>query len=385
MTAVAALIVAAGEGARFGGEMPKQYQGLRGEPCLARAIRPFSRHPAISEIACVIAPGRRGLFMESVGEDVVDLLVDGGKERHESVRLGLEALASRTPRPTHVLIHDAARPLTPKSVIDAILAALENADGAAPALGVPDTVSAATDDGFGDDLDRTSLLRRQTPQGFAFDAILAAHQADAKPPATDDIAIARAAGIRTISVPGSIFLHKLTTQDDKHMLEALIAEETRTCVGSGFDVHRFGEGDKVWLCGVEIPFDRALAGHSDADVALHALTDAILGAIGAGDIGQHFPPSDPQWRGAASKIFLEHAALEVAKRGGRIENVDVTIICEAPKVGPHREPMRAKLAELLALPNERINVKATTTERLGFTGREEGVAAMATVSVRLPA
>jgi len=269
-------------------------------------------------------------------------------------------------------------------VIAAVLAALDaGADAAAPALPLADTTAARDGDGFGPEVDRTRLLRRQTPQGFRFAPILAAHRTHADVQATDDIALARLAGLRTVATPGSMALHKLTTPDDRAMLEAMInaAAPTWTSVGHGFDVHAFGPGDSVMLCGVSIPHDRGLVGHSDADVAMHALTDAMLGAVAAGDIGQLFPPSDPQWKGAASRIFLQRALAEIRERGGRLDAVDVTVICERPKVGPHREAMRAELARLLELDPDRVNVKATTTERLGFTGRGEGVAAMATATV----
>jgi len=300
------------------------------------------------------------------------------------VRNGLEALAALEAPPDIVLIHDAARPIVPAEVAQALLEALRHADAAAPALAVADTVCRAGPDGaVGEDVDRAGLVRRQTPQAFRFDRILAAHRAHAGE-ATDDIAIAVAAGQRAVLVEGSPLLHKLTAPEDRAILESFLQPQTRMAVGQGFDVHAFGPGGAVTLCGVTIPHDQGLVGHSDADVGLHALTDAILGAVGAGDIGQHFPPSDPQWKGADSALFLERARADVEAAGGRIEHVDVTLICERPKVGPHREAMRARMAGLLGLSPAQVNVKATTTERLGFTGRGEGIAAMATATVAMP-
>jgi len=381
----AALIMAAGRGDRFGGAAPKQYQPLLGVTPLARAIDAFLAAPGIDAVCCVYAPESEAEFRQASAGRPIALAVPGGATRQESVRNGLEALAAVTPAPPeYVLIHDAARPLVPAPVIAAVLAALDGGAGAAArALPLADTTAAQDGDGFGPEIDRSGLLRRQTPQGFRLAQILAAHRAHADVQATDDIALARLAGLRTVATPGSMALHKLTTPDDKDMLEAMIeaAAPTWTSVGHGFDVHAFGPGDSVMLCGVPIPHDQGLVGHSDADVAMHALTDAMLGAVAAGDIGQLFPPSDPQWKGAASRIFLERALAEIRERGGRLDAVDVTVICERPKVGPHREAMRAELARLLELDPTRVNVKATTTERLGFTGRGEGIAAMATATV----
>jgi len=382
MTATtAALIMAAGKGARFGGDIPKQYQALRGQSVLARAIDAFARNPRIDMICCVYAAEMADLFHAATCARTPDLAVVGGATRQESVRAGLEALAQANPAPDYVLIHDAARPFAPETVIDAVIERLAKADAAAPALPVADTVSGSEGQSFGAEIDRTGLLRRQTPQGFRFQPILEAHRAFADAEATDDIALARLAGLQADATPGSMRLHKLTTPDDRRLLETMIDASAWSAVGQGFDVHAFGPGDHVILCGVAIPHAHGLSGHSDADVAMHALTDAMLGAVGGGDIGQLFPPSDPQWRGADSAIFLERARLEIEQIGARLEAVDVTIICEAPKVGPHRDAMRERLAALLRLPVERVNVKATTTEKLGFTGRGEGIAAMATASV----
>ena len=384
LKSIAALIVAAGRGARFGGETPKQHQLLAGLSPLSRTLMTFHRHPDIDRIACVVAPGGLEDLKAARFADVIDVVAEGGATRQASVRAGLEAMAADSP-PDAVLIHDAARPLIPLPVIDRAIAALAHADGAAPALPAVDTLSYTSDDVFADEVASDGMVRRQTPQAFRFREILAAHRRVAGQEATDDIAIARMAGLTNKVIDGDHRLHKLTTPEDRALLEAMILAGGRGRVGNGFDVHRFGPGDSVMLCGVSIPFEKSLVGHSDADVALHALTDAMLGAVGAGDIGLLFPPSDPQWKGAASHIFLTRALAEIADRGAELENVDVTIICERPKVGPHRQAMTMRLAELLHIDAERINVKATTTETLGFTGRGEGIAAMASVSVWAPA
>ncbi len=379
---VAALIVAAGAGVRFGGDVPKQYQKIAGRRVIDWAVRSFRASSRVDMIRCVIDEAAVALYRAACDEP--PLAIPGGATRQESVRRGLEALAAEPEPPDRVLIHDGARPFVPPAVIDAVLDALDQHDAAAPALPVPDTLCLAEPGGFGEDVDRANFIRRQTPQGFRLDAILAAHRAHGAVSATDDIAIARMAGLRIGSVPGSMALHKLTTRDDMMLLDRLLTDIRRPSVGSGYDVHAFGPGDRVVLCGVEVPHEAGLVGHSDADVAMHALTDAMLGAVAAGDIGQHYPPSDPQWRGAASKVFLEGARQAIVRQGGRLESVDVTIICERPKIGPHREAMQASLARLLDLDIARVNVKATTTERLGFTGRGEGIAAMATATVTLP-
>lgn len=378
---VAVLIMAAGSGRRMGDGLPKQYRPLAGQSSLRRLLSFFQRLKSVHCCACVIDPTARNLFDAAAFGLRVDAIVDGGATRQASVRNGLEALAAMPAPPDIVLIHDAARPLLSAQIVESLILALGAADAAAPALPVPDTLSAIDDDGFGPEHDRDGLLRRQTPQAFNFKTILEAHRAHAEASVTDDIALARLAGLKTAAVKGSILLHKLTTEDDTRMLEAILNGGKRASVGNGFDVHAFGPGDHVTLCGVDIGHDQGLVGHSDADVAMHALTDAILGAVGAGDIGQLFPPTDPQWKGAASYIFLERALAEAEARGGQIESCDVTIICEAPKVGPHREAMQKRLAEILKLDTDRINVKATTTERLGFAGRKEGIAAMATATV----
>jgi 2-C-methyl-D-erythritol 4-phosphate cytidylyltransferase/2-C-methyl-D-erythritol 2,4-cyclodiphosphate synthase len=388
MTGTSALIVAAGRGHRFGGEIPKQYAMLAGRPVLRHAIDSFRRHSGIDEILVVIHPDDRPLYEQALGGLKLPEPVPGGATRQESVRLGLERLANQSPK--RVLIHDAARPFVPGALIDAVLDALDEDIGAIAALPVVDTLKRSQSDRITETVERAGLWRAQTPQGFRFPEILAAHRELAANNAgielTDDAAVAQAAGHRVKLVEGAMETFKVTTAKDLDRAERWLnssALETRT--GSGFDVHRFGAGDAVTLCGIEIPHAAGLLGHSDADVGLHALTDAILGALSAGDIGQHFPPSDPQWKGADSARFLRHAMDLVTARGGRFVHCDVTLICEAPKVGPHRERMRQRVAEILGCAPERINVKATTTERLGFTGRGEGIAAQATATLMLPA
>lgn len=364
-----ALIVAAGSGSRAGGEMPKQYRKVAGKALLAHAIDHLA-HPRIDTIQVVIGAGQEAAYADAVGDHSLPAPVIGGATRRESVVNGLAALGDAD----IVLIHDAARPFLPGAVIDRLLDALESDDGAVPALPVVDTLTSRA----GDPIDRDTLVRVQTPQAFRLDAIRAAHAAWTGDEPTDDAQVARAAGLDIGLVEGDPALEKLTVEADFARAEA-----TRMIprTGAGFDVHAFGPGDHVWLGGVRIPHERGLKGHSDADVALHALTDALLGAIAAGDIGDHFPPSDPQWQGAPSSLFLEHARDLVAAGGGRIVHADVTIICEAPRIGPHRDAMRQVIAALLRVPLSRVSVKATTTERLGFTGRGEGIAAQAVATV----
>jgi 2-C-methyl-D-erythritol 4-phosphate cytidylyltransferase / 2-C-methyl-D-erythritol 2,4-cyclodiphosphate synthase len=366
-----ALIVAAGRGERAGGEVPKQYAMLGGKAVLAHAVDAFAGMP----VFVVIADGQEMLAKTALSDRAV-ALVTGGAERQDSVRLGLEAIG----KADRVLIHDAARCLVPRAVIARLLAALDTHDGAVPVLDVADSVARA-DGKLGDAVDRTGLVRVQTPQAFRFDAIMTSHRKWSGPPATDDAQVARAAGFIVAAVEGDTMLEKITRPEDfaaaaNHLLVSRSA--------SGFDVHRLEAGEELWLGGVRIPHDKGLSGHSDADVALHAITDAVLGCVGAGDIGCHFPPSDAQWRGASSDRFLDHARDMVAAKGGVIDFIDLTIICEAPKVGPHRDGMRKRIAEILRVPPSRISVKATTTERLGFTGRGEGIAAQAIATVRLP-
>ncbi len=386
---VAALVVAAGRGSRFGAGAPKQYTRLGERPILSHALARLAAHPAIGAVRAVIHRDDAGAYAEAAAG--LDLLppVHGGAERQDSVRLGLESLAELTPQ--WVLIHDAARPLLPAAVIDRLLTALKTAPAALPVLPVADTLKRGAAGHVRETVAREDLYRAQTPQAFAFAEILAAHRAAAGQALTDDAAVAEAAGLAVALVEGAPELMKITTAGDlaeaARWLGVAAGEpdaRPEVRLGQGFDVHRFGPGDAVMLCGVSIPHVQALAGHSDADVGLHALTDAILGALADGDIGSHFPPSDPTWRGADSARFLRHAGTLVAARGGRILHCDVTLICEAPKVGPHREAMRARIAESLGIAVGRVSVKATTTEKLGFTGRREGIAAQAAATVELP-
>lgn len=387
MSGCIALVVAAGRGTRFGGEVPKQYRQLAGAPVLRHCLRTFRGHPDIAAVRVVIHADDRARYDEAAkGLDLLDP-VTGGASRQESVRLGLESLAGEAP--ATVLIHDAARPFVDRRSISAAIAALETSPGALVAVPVVDTLKrgvAAKDDGarVADTVDRAGLWRAQTPQGFRFADILAAHEAAKGDTLTDDAAVAEQAGLEIALVEGSEDNFKVTTEADLARAERLLAARCEVRTGSGFDVHAFGPGDHVWLCGVKIAHERGLVGHSDADVGLHALTDAILGAIGAGDIGDHFPDSDPQWRGASSDRFLAHAAALVAERGGAIQNVDLTLICEQPKLAPHRHAMTARVAEILGLTPDRVGLKATTTEGLGFTGRGEGIAAQAIATLRLP-
>lgn len=383
-----ALIVAAGSGSRMGQDLPKQYLSLGGKPVLRHCLEAFMTHPGISGVRVVINASFRDLYDQAAAG--LDLLapVPGGKTRQESVRLGLESLADAAP--DYVLIHDAARPFIDAGTIDRTIAALARHAGALVAVPVVDTLKRGRADGdvtfSGMTVDRAGLYRAQTPQGFRFDAILSAHReaAHAGPEMTDDAAVAEAVGLDVVLVTGHENNFKITNPADLARAERLMSQEMEYRTGNGFDVHRLIPGDGVIMCGVTIPYHQKLEGHSDADVGMHALTDAILGAIGAGDIGQHFPPSDPQWRGAPSWKFLAHAQKLVSDKGGRIAHCDITIICEKPKVGPHRAAMAAKLAEILNLSLDRISVKATTTEQLGFTGRGEGIAAQATATVALP-
>jgi len=366
-----ALIVAAGKGERMGGDIPKQFMPLAGIPLVEHGRRALTAHPGIDRVVTVVAADNS---YPVAGETVA-----GGASRRESVRKGLEAIGEAG----RVLIHDAARPIVPATVVDRLLAALDGAKGAVPVLPVADTL-AGGGTALGDVVDRSALVRVQTPQAFDFAAILAAHRGwPESEEATDDAQIMRRAGHEVATVAGDPLLEKITWPGDIAIAEARLGATMRVRTATGYDVHRLAPDEELWLGGVLIPHDKGLSGHSDADVALHAITDAVLGTIAAGDIGQHFPPSDPQWRGAESGQFLQHAASLVAAKGGTIDFVDLTLICEAPKIGPHREAMRARIADLLRLSPDQISIKATTTERLGFTGRGEGIAAQAAVTVRL--
>lgn len=388
---IVALIVAAGRGSRAGSGGPKQYRPLAGRSVLARTVEAFLTHPEIAGVRVVIHRDDDDLYAEALGDlrahRRLMTPVHGGAERQDSVRLGLQSFAADVP--DLVLIHDAARPFIDGGVISRVVEALGRSPGAIAALPVHDTLKRADDAGaqIEGTIDRARLWRAQTPQGFRFDAILAAHEAAAGKNLTDDAAVAEAAGMRVALVPGAPDNMKITQAEDFGMAEILLTRrksmaEYRT--GQGFDVHQFEPGVAVILCGVAIPHDGRLKGHSDADAAMHALTDAILGAVGEGDIGDHFPPTDAKWRGAPSRIFLEKACALVRERGGDVTHCDITIICEAPKIKPHRLAMREALSEIMNVSVDRISVKATTTEELGFTGRREGIAAMATATVRLP-
>lgn len=384
---IAALIVAAGKGERAGGGIPKQYAMLAGTPVVTHAVDRLSAMAAIDRVQVVIGEGQERLCAAALAGRALPPPVTGGATRRESVLAGLDALAGAGI--SRVLIHDAARPLVTEAVVTRLLAALDSHDGAVPVLAVADTL-ARTDDGgetsllLGDTVARAGLLRVQTPQAFRFDAVMAAHRTwKADQEATDDAQMVRANGGTVALVAGDPMLDKLTFQEDFAMAEARLAGAVSFRTATGFDVHRLSAGEELWLGGVRIAHDKGLAGHSDADVALHALTDALLGTIGAADIGAHFPPADPQWRGARSDRFLAHAASLIAAQGGAIEHVDLTIICEAPKIAPHREAMRQRIGEILGLDPGRVSVKATTTEGLGYAGRGEGIAAQAAATVRM--
>jgi 2-C-methyl-D-erythritol 4-phosphate cytidylyltransferase / 2-C-methyl-D-erythritol 2,4-cyclodiphosphate synthase len=381
-----ALIVAGGRGSRFGGPLPKQYALLDGHPVLRHTIRVFRQTPGIDQVQVVIAPGDETHYRTAaVGFDLPPP-VEGGDSRQQSVLNGLEALAAAAP--DLVAIHDAARPFVRPADIAACLKAVAapGIDGAV--LGVPlaDTLKRVDESGaISQTVPRAALWRAQTPQVFRYAALLAAHRAIAAlgrheaTSLTDDAAVAERAGLRVVMVAGHDDNRKITTSED---LQQAATMETRTAFG--FDVHGFGPGHEVMLGGLAIPHTRALAGHSDADVALHALTDAVLGTIGAGDIGKHFPPSDPQWRGASSDRFLRHAVRLLEAAGGRIVHLDLTLVCEAPRIGPHRDAMVESIARIAGIEHGRVSVKATTTEGLGFTGRGEGIAAQAVATVEIP-
>ncbi|WP_419816957.1 bifunctional 2-C-methyl-D-erythritol 4-phosphate cytidylyltransferase/2-C-methyl-D-erythritol 2,4-cyclodiphosphate synthase [Glacieibacterium sp.] len=376
-----ALIVAAGRGHRAGGGLPKQYRTVGGKSVLRHAAETMLAVAEIDQVSVVIHPDDASLYDAATQGLVLGSAIHGGETRQESVRLGLQALQDASP--ARVLIHDAARAFMPSDAIRRVIDALGEHEGATPALPVTDSLrtGVATVDG---EVPRDALHRVQTPQGFHYEAILAAHRAAAGG-ATDDVSVATASGMTVALVDGDERGFKLTTADDFTRAEAMFDRTMISRSAQGFDVHRFGPGDHLWLCGIQLPHHQGLVGHSDADVGLHAVTDALLGTIGAGDIGQHFPPTDPRWRGAASDQFLAHAASLIAARGGIIDHVDLTIIAEAPKVGPHRDRMRSRVAAILGLSLDAVSIKATTTEGLGFTGRREGIACQAMATVRVPA
>ncbi|HHL21616.1 MAG TPA: bifunctional 2-C-methyl-D-erythritol 4-phosphate cytidylyltransferase/2-C-methyl-D-erythritol 2,4-cyclodiphosphate synthase [Aliiroseovarius sp.] len=368
-----AIIVAAGRGTRAGGGLPKQWRKIAGRSVLERTLDAFRAHPGVRRVVLVLHPDDfdRAAGLEAL-PDVT--LAEGGASRDASVRAGLEALAAQAP--DRVLIHDVARPLVSQALIERVIAALDEAPGAAPALAVTDALWQGSAGRVTGTRDRAGLFRAQTPQGFHFAAILAAHRAHAGG-AADDVEVARAAGLDVAIVAGEERNFKITLPGDFARAVRILEANMQIRTGQGFDVHAFSPGDHVTLCGVRIPHDAALKGHSDADVGMHALTDALYGALAEGDIGRHFPPSDPQWRGAASHIFLDHAAGLARARGWQIANADVTLICEAPKIGPHAAAMQAELARIMGVAPDQVSVKATTSERLGFTGRGEGIAATA--------
>lgn len=375
---IGALIVAAGGGSRMGGGIPKQFRNLGGRPMLAWSHAAFSDHPKIAQVLTVVAEDQQNHARTLLPEAWIEA---GGASRRESVARGLRHLA--VAGVTKVLIHDAARPFLSAHVIDRVLDGLTSADGTMPILPVADTLARSDSGVLGVTVPRDDVVRVQTPQGFHLQAVIAAHAAwPADAEATDDAQMVRRLGGRVALVQGDAMLEKITYPDDMTGADMRLTWETRTAMG--YDVHRLDDGEELWLGGVLIPHHQGLSGHSDADVALHALTDALLGTIAAGDIGTHFPPSDPQWKGAESGQFLQHAAKLIADKGGRIDFVDLTIICEAPKIGPHRAAMVERIAALLNIDQSRVSLKATTTERLGFTGRGEGIATQAVATVRLP-
>ena len=393
-----ALIVAAGRSTRFGGPTPKTYAKLGGRPVLSHSIDAYGRHPAIDAVCVVIQENHRPQYQQAVTVCQSDLSlrdpVFGGIERQDSVRLGLKSLSALLP--DRVIIHDAARPLVAPDLITRVLAPLspENTwySGSIAALPIPDTVKRATSENSDDrrmkvleTLDRHTLWRAQTPQAFDFEAISRAHDSAAGNTFTDDSAVAEAAGLNVVLVPGDTENFKITNSDDLSRAELMLSGRHGDIrVTNGFDTHRFGPGDHVMLCGVAIPHDKALQGHSDADAALHAVTDALLASISAGDIGFHFPPSDAQWRNTSSEVFASFAVEKIRAAQGIIAHIDVTIVCEGPRVAPYREAMQGRLAAIAGIDPSRVSVKGTTTERLGFTGRGEGISALATATVRLP-
>jgi 2-C-methyl-D-erythritol 4-phosphate cytidylyltransferase/2-C-methyl-D-erythritol 2,4-cyclodiphosphate synthase len=373
---VTALIVAAGKGERAGGGVPKQYRMLSGKPVLHWAVESLIRHPAVQSARVVIGKGQQDAAAAALAGLEVGELIEGGVERADSVRAGLGQVSGDA-----VLVHDAARPFCPAAVVDRLIASLEFFEGAAPVLPVGDTL-ARVGDSLGEPVDRNGLVRVQTPQAFRLDALKSAYERWSGPSPTDETTVVRAVGMSVAAVEGDPALEKLTRPADFERAAQWLAGRLSPRTGMGFDVHAFAGDGPLMLGGVEVPHSRGLAGHSDADVVLHAITDALLGAAGLGDIGEHFPPSDPRWKGAPSSLFLAHAVELIRARGAIIDHVDCTIVAEEPKVGPYRSAMRARIAEIAGLGLDQVSVKATTTEGLGFTGRREGVAAQAVASIR---
>jgi 2-C-methyl-D-erythritol 4-phosphate cytidylyltransferase / 2-C-methyl-D-erythritol 2,4-cyclodiphosphate synthase len=384
---VAAIVVAAGRGLRAGGDMPKQYRRILGEPVIRPSLATLTRHHEIAAVQPVVHPDDDALFAPAVAGLSLLPSVPGGSTRQASVRAGLEALEPH--RPEFVLVHDAARPFASAALVSRAIAAARLSGAAVPVIAVADTVKTVDASGaVTGTIDRTHLRMVQTPQAFQFATLLDAHRrakAAGREDFTDDAALAEWAGLKVMTFEGEAGNVKLTTHDDFTRAEAArLAALSDVRTGFGFDVHQFGDGDHVMLGGVRVPHKQGLSGHSDADVILHALVDAILGALADGDIGVHFPPSDPQWRGASSDRFLAFAVERLAARGGRIAHLDVTVVCEAPRIGPHRDAIRARIAAIAGIGAERVGVKATTSEKMGFTGRGEGMAAFANATVRLP-
>ena len=378
METVTALIVAAGSGSRMGGNLPKQYRPLAGKPLLRHAVEALIGHPRITAVRIVIGEGQQELAGTALAGLDVGEFIFGGAERADSVRAGLDAVNEGI-----VLVHDAARPFCPPEVVDRLIDALAKADGAVPVLPVADTI-AKGDSELRGTVNRTQLLRVQTPQAFHLDDLRYAYDEAGSGAPTDESTVMQLAGLKVATVAGDENLTKLTSPRDWERAEMMLGSQMISRSGTGFDVHAFEGPGPLIMGGITIDHPHGLAGHSDADVVLHAITDALLGAAALGDIGQHFPPSDPQWKGAASDRFLVHAADLIRAKGGIIDHVDCTVICEAPKVGPHREAIRARVAEILGLNQDAVSIKATTTEQLGFTGRREGIAASAIATIRLP-
>lgn len=383
----AVVLVAAGRGLRAGAGGPKQYREIGGVPVIYRAMEAFSRHADVFAVQPVVNPDDSAMFTAAVAGLSHESPTNGGATRQASVLAGLEALVRH--EPDIVLIHDAARPFVSEGLISRAIEAAARTGAAIPAIPVTDTIKLTGESGHVEDTpDRARLRIAQTPQSFRFDVILEAHRRaakDGRSDFTDDAAIAEWAGLTVATFEGDVANMKLTTPEDFVREEARLAAQLGDIrTGTGYDVHAFGEGDHVMICGVRVPHTKGFLAHSDGDVGLHALVDAILGALADGDIGSHFPPSDAKWKGASSDQFLKYAIERVTQRGGRVANLEVTMICERPKIGPLRDTMRARIAEISGVDISRVAVKATTSERLGFTGREEGIAATASATIRLP-